>query len=138
MSKNLLNKTQFEKFRMARKYKRASLRDKMAIIKPKMDAAYDAIRYEQWYTDPVDAHAGPNNEWCRVILCSPDGMGAKDVCKYFSFTQTCTYDCECCNKTKNQEYFALKQQYDALKEQHTALSWRSQIISLIRGRGFSL
>lgn len=134
----ILYTTELARFRQLRKYKRRKLREQMESLKQQMNKAYDAVRYEQWFTDSEDYHAGVNQDYCRIVLCSPDGMGNKDTCDYFSFDKPCSYECDCCNQDKNRKYFELKAKYDQLCAKHTRLSWKNQLISLIRGKGFSL
>ena len=152
-SMNLLY-TQFIRFKKARKYKRAKLRAEMAPLKEQMTVAYNQIRLEQKVTpvctgfcvepkpqSPVKVHAGPNQDYCRIVQCYDDSfipVIPTETCDYFSFDTPCSYECDCCNQAKNRKYFELKAKYDQLCAKHTRLSWKNQLISLIRGKGFSL
>ena len=129
MTKNLLNKSP-----------RVSLRDiqlsykNLKDLKKQRDEAYDKIRYEN-LTLPCNVnqkHAGPNQDFCRIVNCAPDSfipVSSGETCSYFSFDAPCNYDCDCCNRASNIKYFQIKEQYDNARAAHKTLIARFFMLS---------
>lgn len=103
-------------------------------LKKQRDEAYDKIRYEN-LTLPCNInqkHAGPNQDFCRIVNCAPDSLipvSNGETCSYFSFEVPCTYNCDCCNRAANIKYFEIKEQYDKARAAYKKLKARFFMLS---------